>query len=228
MHLVFSSMTSRVLTLVFAPLSLAAASLASAQDLPDEKPFRWHVEGGYSVTTGRTRDYLDNGFILSGGVDWRQPGSQFGLRAQAHPSVHPASDKLIELGAQQTQLRVDDGSGTLLGLDLNGVLNVPLRAGKRAYLTAGVGVDRRRIELTQTVLLGGLYCDYWWGYCGFGVVPGDVLVARTSTTRLSWNGGVGVEFPVRSGGSWFLQASYRRIETPVPTVYVPLQVGFKY
>jgi opacity protein-like surface antigen len=186
------------------------------------------VEGGYSFTEGRTRDYLDNGFIVSGGVDWRQPGNLLGLRAQAHLGVHQASDDLIELGARQTQVRVDDGTGTLFGLDLNGILDIPLRAGARAYVTAGVGVDHRRIELTQTVLFGGVYCDSWWGYCGFGVVPGDVLVARTSTTRLSWNGGVGVEFPVRSGGSWFVQASYRRIETPVPTVYVPIQFGFKF
>jgi opacity protein-like surface antigen len=220
-------MSPRTLTSLFAPLSLVAVSLASAQGAP-EKPLRWHIEGGYSITTGRTRDYLDNGFLVSGGVDWRQPGRNVGLRAQAHLGVHGASDELIDLGAQQTQLRVDDGSGTMLGLDLNGVLNFPLRAGAHAYLTAGVGVDRRRRVLTQTVLLGGLDCDYWWGDCGFGVVPGDVLVASTSTTRLSWNGGLGVEFPVSSGGSWFVQASYRRIETPEPTVYVPIQVGFKF
>jgi len=221
-------MSPRTLAWLLAPLSLAAASLAAAQGPPPEKPLRWHIEGGYSITSGRTRDYLDNGFLVSGGVDWRQPGRNYGLRAQAHLGVHQASDELIELGAQQTQLRVDDGSGTMLGLDLNGILDIPLRAGARAYLTAGIGFDRRRIELTQTVLFGGVYCDYWWGYCGFGVVPGDVLVASTSTTRLSWNGGVGVEFPVRSGGSWFLQASYRRIETPEPTEYVPIQVGFKF
>ncbi len=117
------------------------------------------------------------------------------LRLDGHYSNYDATDELINLGSAATRTRIDDGEGSTLGLDLNGVVDFPLGSRVRGYVTAGVGVDRRRIELTQTVLFGGFFCDPWWGFCWPGVFPGDVLVSRDTTTRLAWNGGLGVEFP---------------------------------
>jgi opacity protein-like surface antigen len=216
-------------------IALAALVLVAAADAPvraqssvQERPLTWHVDAGYSETTGRTQDYLDGGWIVSGGMTWRpRPDTPFSLKLDAHYSEYDATDRLINIGSAATQTRIDDGTGSTLGLDLNGVFDFPLGSRMRGYLTAGVGADRRRIELTQTALFNGVVCDPWWGLCGIGAVPGDVLVARDTTTRFAWNGGLGVEFPL-SRGALFLDATYHRIETRRPTEYVPIVVGIRF
>jgi opacity protein-like surface antigen len=211
----------------FALVAAASAPLY-AQSSAEQRPLTWHIDAGYSETTGRTQDYLDGGWIVSGGLRWRPPpDTPFSLKLDAHYSEYDATKQLINLGSAATQTRIDDGTGSTLGLDLNGMLDFPLGSRVRGYVTAGVGADRRRIELTQTVLFNGFVCDPWWGFCGIGAVPGDVLVARDTVTRLAWNGGVGVEFPL-SRGALFLDATYHRIETRRPTEYVPIVIGFRF
>jgi opacity protein-like surface antigen len=215
--------------------TLAAAPFAAHAQVPDmssgtgtEGPFSWHISGGYSVTSGVTHDYLDNGYIVKGGVTWRpRPEQPWALRLDGHYSNYDATDQLISQGIAATRTRIDDGEGSTLGLDLNGVLYVPFGQRSRGYLTAGAGIDRRRIELTQTVVFGGFFCDGWWGFCGFGAVPGDVLVSRETTTRFAWNGGLGVEWDLPSS-QLFVEATYHRIETQRPTEYIPIVVGLRF
>ena len=66
---------------------------------------------------------------------------------------------LINLGSAATQTQIDHGNGSTLGLDLNGVYDLPLGARATGYVTAGVGLDRRRVELTQVILFNGVVCD---------------------------------------------------------------------
>jgi opacity protein-like surface antigen len=210
--------------------AFVAAALAPAvhAQSPEEKPIAWHLDAGYSITTGRTHDYLDNGWLFDAGLTWHpQPGGPFGIRLDGHYGEYDATNRLINLGSALTRTRIDDGNGSTLGADLNGVFNFPLGQRMRGYVTAGVGVDRRRIELTQTVLFNGFVCDPFFGICGIGAVPGAQIVAHDSTTRFAWNGGVGVEFPI-SRGTLFLDASYRRIETRRPFEYVPIVFGIRF
>jgi opacity protein-like surface antigen len=217
---------------IIPPLAIAAvfaligATPAFAQT--DERPVRWHIAGGYSETTGRTSDYLQGGWIVSGGLTWRpQPTQPWALRLDAHYSDYDATTRLINEGTVATQRRIDDGNGSTLGLDLNGVLDVPFGESVRGYVTAGVGIDRRRVELTQLVLFNGVLCDPWWGFCGIGAVAGDRIVASDTTTRFAWNAGLGVEFEL-ARSTMFVQATYHRIETARPTEYVPIEVGLRF
>ena len=221
-----------LMTLAAAPLVAPVAAHAQVPDVSGgargQSPFSWHVSGGYSVTTGETHDYLDNGWAFKGGVTWRpQPAGPFALRLEGHFTNYDATDEFINFSQASTRARIDDGEGSTLGLDLNAVLYFPLGSRVRGYVTAGGGVDRRRIELTQTVLFGGFFCDSWWGFCGRGVFPGDVLVSRETSTELAWNGGVGVEFPL-ARGNLFVEATYHRIETQRPTEYIPIVVGLRF
>jgi len=194
-----------------------------------QRPLRWHVDGGYAVTTGQTADYLVNGWTVGGGFTFRPaPASPFSLRTDLNFSQFGATKSLITLGEERNQTFIDDGTGRVINLDLDAVLDVPLGPRARGYLMAGVGGAWRQIELTQTVAFGGYYCDSWYGFCGFGVVPGDVLVQREETTRFAWNAGVGVEFPLYNGQSWFIEARYNRIETPQPTEFIPIRVGLRF
>jgi hypothetical protein len=192
-------------------------------------PIQWHVMGGAAVTTGQTADYLDSGWTVGGGFTFRpDPSSPFALRTDLSFSRFNATNNLLNIGAQENQTQIDDGWGEVVNLDIDGVLNFPMGPRVRGYLMAGVGGAYRRIDLTQTVGFGGYYCDNWYGYCGVGIVPGDVLVQREETTRFAWNAGIGFEFPLYNGQSWFIEARYNRMETPQPTEFVPIRIGFRF
>lgn len=193
-----------------------------------QRPIQWHIEGGYAVTTGRTSDYLDSGWTLGTGLTIRPAPGPFSLRADLSFSRFDATNALITLGEQQNQTRIDNGWGDMVNFDLDGVLDIPLGPRARGYVMAGVGGAYRRIDLTQTVGFGGYFCDPWWGFCGVGIFPGDVLVQREETTRFAWNAGVGVEFPLYNGQSWFIEARYNRMDTDQPTEFVPIRVGFRF
>jgi hypothetical protein len=193
------------------------------------RPLQWHVDAGYSITTDQTAKYLDNGWTIGAGFTWHpDPGQPFALRTDLHYSRFNATNQLLNQGASVTGTEIDDGSGHMVGLDLDGVLDIPFSPTVRGYIMAGVGVDYRRIDLTQTVAYGTYVCDPWWGFCGPGYVAGDVLVAREETTRFAWNGGVGLDFALGGGQSWFIEARYNRMETQQPTTMIPIRVGFRF
>ncbi len=203
-------------------------STASAQSTPDERRWSGHFAGGGSLTTGRTEDYLKDGWIVSGGVTFKpRLDVPFSLRLDGHYSQYDATNALIELGSAATRTRIDNGEGSTLGADLNGIYEVPFGPSVSGYITAGVGLDRRRIDLTQTVLFNGVFCDPWWGFCDFGALAGDRIVARDTTTHFAWNGGVGVNFAI-GRQQMFVEASYHRIETERPTEYIPIEIGLRF
>lgn len=211
------------------------ANVASAQygyandDAYGRSPVQWHLMGGAALTTGHTADYLETGYTVGGGLTFRpDPRSPFSLRADLSFSRFNATNRLLNIGAEQNQTEIDDGWGDIVNLDVDGVLDIPLGARVRGYVMAGVGGAYRRIDLTQTVGFGGYFCDDWYGYCGIGVVPGDVLVQREETTRFAWNAGVGVEFPLYRGQSFFVEARYTRMQTPNPTEFIPIRVGYRF
>jgi opacity protein-like surface antigen len=207
----------------------AMAQSYYTQDYNQPRRLQWHVEAGYSITTDQTARYLDNGWTIGTGFTWHpDPRGPFALRTDLNYSRYNATNQLIALANQTSQTQIDDGSGHVLGLDVNGVYEVPFSPWVRGYLTAGVGVAYRRIELTQTVAVGTYFCDPWWGFCGPGYIAGDHVVAHEETTRFAWNGGVGLDFALGGGQSWFIEARYSRMETQQPTTFLPIRVGFRF
>jgi hypothetical protein len=52
------------------------------------------------------------------------------------------------------------------------------------------------------------------------------LVDSKNTGRWEWNAGVGISFFIdNDGDAFFVEARYIEVETPVPTVFVPIRVG---
>ena len=211
-----------------APCLAQTYGYRQGQDYGWQSGFHWNLEAGYAATTGRTADYLNGGPTLGVGFQFTPAGSPFALRADLSYSQFDATRHLIYLGEQQSQTHIDDGTGRIVNLDLDGVLNVPFGPRVRGYLFAGVGGAYRRIELTQTVGFAGYYCDYWYGFCGFGVFPGDVLIQRDETTRFAWNAGLGLEFAMYRGQTLFVEARYNRIETEEPTEFIPIRIGLRF
>jgi opacity protein-like surface antigen len=187
------------------------------------------MDGGVSFTSGTTGDYLESGWIVGSGLKWTpRPDRRLAMVAELHYSHYNVTNDAIRLAnLQGDSVRIDDGYGEVWGLNVNGIYQVPFSSRANGYLTAGIGEYYRKIRMTQTVLAAGVYCDNWWGFCYPGVAPGEEVIAAESTTRFAWNVGFGIEFPVAYAGSWFIDVRYQRIETPKPTEFIPIQIGFR-
>ena len=224
----------RAVGLLGALLLLSVSARAPAQAYYEQtyrpwQPLHWHFEAGYSPTLGQTSQYLEGGWTLGGGLTWQpRPDVPLALRADLDYSEFNATRNLIAINEQADQIAIDSGDGQVFGFNLDGEYRVRLGPTTRAFALAGVGVNHLRIALTQTVAVGTYFCDPWFGFCGFGVVPGDVVVASDDTTRFSWNAGAGLDFTLRNGQSLFIEARYMRLQTPQPTEFVPITVGLRF
>jgi opacity protein-like surface antigen len=189
----------------------------------------WHIDTGYAATVGPISDYLDGGWTFGGGLTWQPDfSSPLALRADLNYSRFDATRELIAINQNAAQSRINDGYGETFGLDVDGEYRMPLAAGLTAYALAGVGFDYRRIALTQTVATGDYFCDPFFGFCEFGVVPGQEVIASDDTTRFAWNAGLGVDIALGGGETFFVEARYLRLQTPQPEEFVPIRIGLRF
>ena len=209
---------------LLAPLALlggGAPAFAQVYQYPAARPLQWFIDGGGSITAGTTADFLDSGWSIGTGFTLRPvPGQPFMLRADVNYSRFGATNQLISLGQAVNQTPVDNGYGQAVTAFLNGVLEAPVSPWMRFYVTGGAGLGYRRIELTQN----GFVCSPF--FCGPGY--GGNAVAASDDTRFAWNAGLGVDFALPRGQSWFVEARYERIETQEPTEFIPIRFGLRF
>jgi opacity protein-like surface antigen len=217
------------LLLAAAPLALAAAGTAFAQAYyaPPVIVPQFFLDGGPSFTVGHTSDYLNTGWTVGGGFQVRpDPAAPFSLRAEVNYSRFGATNQLLNEGSEANQTQITGGYGETVDGQIDGVLEAPLAPFVRGYVTGGVGVAWRRIELNQ---YGSYPCDGFLGVCGPQFVTSTSnTVATYDTTRFAWNVGAGLNFPLPAGESWFVEARYERIETPTPTEFLPIRFGIRF
>jgi opacity protein-like surface antigen len=205
---------------------IGAGSAAFAQQMAPPT-IHWHVMGGYSDTVGTTADYLQGGYMVGGGFTLSQGfDDPLDLRFEFSYSNHNATNNLLNIGQQVANTEVDNGTGQFWSGTGNVEYHVPIIYGVRVYGIAGVGAYHERVELNQQVPGGwGYYnCDPFSGYC-YG---NNALVASQSTTKFGWNAGLGVDFALPYGHSWFVEARYHRISTDTPIELVPIAVGYRF
>src|ERR1700722_7832669 len=70
-------------------------------------PLHWYVDGGYSATTGQTNNYLDNGWNIGGGVQWRPSPGPLSLRVDGSFSRFDATNQLLGDAAQANQTYIN-------------------------------------------------------------------------------------------------------------------------
>ncbi len=215
-------------------LPLACASPAMAQYYysgQSYRPLHWQIHGGYSAMVGTTSDYLDGGWNFGGGLTWYpSPLTPVGLRLDLSYSEYNATHNLLLQNATALQTEIDSGTGRTWGGDLDGEFDFILGPGVHGYLIGGIGTYRREIELYQTVIGGGIFCDPWWGFCGPAYFPANAVVARTTSSfQFSWNMGAGIDFPLGNGMSWFVDARYLSIGSGGErSEFVPIRVGLRF
>jgi len=190
-----------------------------------DNPASVYFAGGFTAATGEAANFVDNGWNVGGGVQWRLPPGPVSLRLDFQYSRNNATNQLLSEGAVANRTQINHGWSELFSNDFDVIFNLPLSRGINAYVLAGGGGAIRSISLTRTVGSGGPYCNDWAGFCNAGAHPGDVLVNSKTTGRWEWNAGVGLSFSLGGGDAFFVEARYMEVETPVPTGFVPIRVG---
>lgn len=191
--------------------------------------FQAQLMGGYSGTSGNAGTYLMGGWAVDGGfIYWLEHDHEFGLRTDLSYSHHQATDQFLAFGQEATGLQVDDGWGGFSAISTGLVIRAPGNSWAHVYGLAQIGLSHVDLRLVQTFFVPGFYCDPFFDYCDYPIV-GEDTVYSYHTNRLSWNVGVGVDFPSFAGQSWFIEAQYRRIEVaPHPFEYWPIMVGLRF
>jgi hypothetical protein len=220
--------------LVLAPLLIVAGVLCGASTVraqTQEPAVHWHVMGGYSDTSGSTANYLQGGYIFGGGLSlspaWMRP---LEMRFDLSYSEHNATITLLNNGQQALNQPVDSGTGSIFSGSASLLYYIPIVYGVRAYGIAGVGAYHTRIELDQALpYYGGYGYGYVYGYgYGYGYGYPEAQVAAHGVTNFGWNAGVGVEFALPFGHSWFIETRYQHINSTQVVQYLPIEIGFRF
>jgi opacity protein-like surface antigen len=204
--------------------ALLAVPVAQAQYYGDYGGSRgvaqWHIEGGFSDTSGTTSDYLQGGWLVDGGFSYFPEAGALGVRADISYSAYAGNGDYLGAGLEPGSAGFGHGYGAISSGAIGAVVRVPVTNRARFYALAQVGVAYVQLHSDRYYYGGG--CDSYYGCDGYGY--GDLY----DTTRLGWNVGVGVEFPLYWGQSWFLEAQYRQVQAPTPIQYWPLMVGYRF
>jgi hypothetical protein len=219
----------RVITAIaIATLGICQSAFADPGAGRGVNPVTWHIAGGYSEPTGQISDYLQGGYVFSGGFNVASNDGPLGLRGDVSFSSHSATNNFLDYGSLVSGIQVDSGSGRFFSFSLGPSLTVPFAGRSHLYGFAQVGVYHSSLQLTQTVLFSGSYCDPYFGFCQGGVTAGDAVVYDDSRSRLGWNVGVGVDFGGRFGPTYYVEAAYHRLGGTQPIEYIPIEFGIRF
>jgi opacity protein-like surface antigen len=205
---------------------------------PKEPLVHGFFEGGYSETVGKTSDYLQGGYAVGAGFSVAPAaGSPVDFRFDVNYARNGATNALLAL-SQTTNSSINEGNARIWSATLDLEFRIPLGGGVQAYFLGGGGAYNTRIAFRKPVFVnggyyggafGGYYCDPFYGFCYGGY--GEENVASHTVTKFGWNAGMGLNFPLENGASWFLEGRYNRIQVnnaSIPIAYVPIMIGLRF
>jgi opacity protein-like surface antigen len=214
--------------IISGPVARAQAYEPYGYGGPAANVLQGHIMGGYSAPSGATSNYLQGGWIIDGGVTFWPHAGPLGLRADVSYSAHNATSRFLDFGQQLTGQQVDTGWGDFASV-AGGLVFRPRQYGPaHFYGLAQIGATRVQLRLEQIFGAPGFYCDPFFDYCASTFDYGAATVFDATTTKLSWNLGLGVEFASYWGSNWFIETQYRRVETQQPFEYWPFTVGIRF
>lgn len=205
---------------------------ACGQGYPTAEPTRaieGFIMGGFSPTAGSGAAYLQDGWIIDGGfIYWLAHGDTFGLRTDIGYSEHQATNQSLALGGLATNQRANYGWGSFSSLSSGLTLRAPPNTWPRVYGLAQIGITNTHVHLVPSFYLPGYYCDPFFYYCGYPS-GGYSSVYSYTTNRLSWNVGLGLDFPAPGISGWYVELQYRRVQTaPHAFAYWPIMFGLRF
>ncbi len=186
------------------------------------RPLILQVGGGYTLVTGSTTGYLENGPSAGAALSWFPSAAlPVGLRLEGSYSWFTPGAQLLNYNG----IGYNRGETGMYGGDIDLRVNLSrLPARQQLYLAAGVGWYR--IDTTLQKLSGERVCGT--NFCG---VFGTLLAEEhdQSAWQSSWNAGLGWEIALDEHTAFFIEARYRRIQASQrPLQLVPIWLGLRF
>ena len=192
-------------------------------------PFRFHVDGGGTITQRSSENYFDNGWNVGAGFTW-YPTSHLplGIRVDGTYNEFKARGLLLQQASETFMTPVDNGTQKIWGGDTDLELDLHFSPYVRGYLLAGGGWYRQQTTFRQTDYTPGYGCN-WWG-CGPGYYRNTGIVARYNTDwHFARNAGLGLEFAMGPIASFFVEARYMRIDpNDAKSDFLPIRAGLRF
>jgi hypothetical protein len=182
------------------------------------RPVHFAIEGGYTATPGSTGDNFNDGSNVGLGISFFPSRSlPVGLRIDGSWSRFDASQAYFDSSTGYFMHSHEN----IYGGDADLQFNLAHPSSRyQFYLLGGAGWYREQSVLEQFAPGCGNY------YCG-PVYGGE----QSSTTgwRSSWNAGIGGEFAMPGGTSFFVEARYQRIAPHDSDMqFVPVRFGIRF
>ncbi|MBL0057827.1 MAG: outer membrane beta-barrel protein [Elusimicrobia bacterium] len=168
----------------------------------------------FSQGTGPTADLLDGGFGLDFFGGYHQPDRLLGFRMDLMFHNFKLSDAAL------AQLdNADEGGLRVLGGGPSLVISPPVGKRVRPSLYAGPGFYYEDASVTWDESCSPIY----------GCNSGDYTSGNMTTTRLGWQGGVGLDFLFDGGlGAISFNVQYVTINnTHADIEFIPINIGYK-
>jgi opacity protein-like surface antigen len=192
-------------------------------------PFRFHIDGGWTITQRTSADELDNGWNTGAGFTWYPTSClPVGLRFDGSYNQFDARKGLLNQATATYQTRVDNGTIRMWGGDADLEIDFRLGPSARMYLLGGVGWYKEQFTFRQVQFTNATFCG-WWG-CSPGYVGVDAIVGRnTSQWHFAKNFGIGLEFGIGGRASFFVDARYMRVDpSNRKTDFLPIRAGLRF
>jgi hypothetical protein len=182
-------------------------------------PFRFHVDGGGTLTEKSNAPDFADGWNAGLGFTW-YPTSHLplGLRVDGTYNEFNIKTPLLAQVAQANGTGVYHGFQRMWGGDTDLELDLHFSPHVRAYLLAGGGWYKRETIFRQSYF-GGYGCDW----CGFTVARYD------SNWTFARNAGLGLEVAMGPDASFFIEGRYMRLNpTSAKSDYIPIRAGVRF
>ena len=183
-------------------------------------PFEFAIEGGDTVSAGRTGDHLDDGATGGLGLTWFPAAAlPLGIRVDASYS------RLDVRHHSRAEYGYARGHDNLYGGDADLQFDFLKSGRNKLYVFGGAGEYQEQIRRRETTVAGGTVCDFFG--CGPGSGTVETTQDRTTTGwRPAYNAGLGWETAIADHASFFVEARYLRIAPGAQ--FAPVRVGFRF
>jgi hypothetical protein len=213
------------------PAAVQGTRTANWQPELTYRPLRVQLEAGYTLTEGDLRQAIDSRGNVGLGIHWF-PSSwlPLGLRIDGSYSQFRETDASVNAAAAALGTNVDFGHQDMYGGDADLQLDLAHRSTRaKMYVFGGLGWYRETTVFKQQGFEGPyFFCGYY--SCGYGYVPVVTTVSRDTTPwERSWNAGLGAEFALSGGASFFIEARYLRLAPyDANNGLVPIDIGLRF
>jgi len=192
-------------------------------------PFRFHIDGGGTITQQANDTTLDNGWNAGAGLSWFPTSVlPLGIRIDGTYNHFDARTPLLQQASATYGTHVDNGTERMWGGDADLELDLNFSHYVRAYLLAGGGWYRMQDTFRQFNYSSAVFCG-WYG-CGPGYVGTRSIVARNTTDwHFAKNAGLGFEFAMGPRASFFVEARYMRLNpNNSKDDFLPIRAGLRF